>query len=180
MKRRDSCGALVLLVYLLGVGLVTGPSLYQLLVRHLPTPRIELVPFVDIISVLTDNTTPGLGAFANIVGNLILLAPLGFLLPLFWRYFDSARRTILFAGGLSLSIELIQLVAGGVTSVDDLILNTVGAALGFVLAKLLLLRVCPSLAPQRERRTEWWYPFGCWFMVIVLATVTDAMTLGLL
>ena len=179
MRRRDLCGALVLLVYLLGVGLVTGPSLYQLLVRHLPTPRIELVPFVDIISVLTDNTTPGLGAFANIVGNLILLAPLGFLLPLFWRYFDSAKRTILFAGGLSLSIELIQLVAGGVTSVDDLILNAVGAAFGFALARLLL-RVRPSLAPQRERRTEWWYPFGCWFTVIVLATVTDAMTLGLL
>lgn len=179
MRRRDLCGALVLLVYLLGVGLVTGPSLYQLLVRHLPTPRIELVPFVDIISVLTDSTTPGLGAFANIVGNLILLAPLGFLLPLFWRYFDSAKRTILFAGGLSLSIELIQLVAGGVTSVDDLILNTVGAAFGFVLAKLLL-RVCTSLAPQRERRIEWWYPFGCWLTVIVLATVMDAMTLGLL
>ena len=31
MKKRDVCGAIVLLVYLMGVGLVTGPSLYQLL-----------------------------------------------------------------------------------------------------------------------------------------------------
>ena len=51
MRRRDLCGVLLLLVYLLGVGLVTGPSLYQLLVWHFPTPRLELIPFADIISV---------------------------------------------------------------------------------------------------------------------------------
>lgn len=178
MRRRDLCGALLLLVYLMGVGLVTGPSLYQLLVWRLPTPRLELIPFNDIICVLTDKTSPGLGAFMNIVGNLALLAPLGFLLPLFWRYFDRARHTILFAAGLSLSIELIQLVAGGVTSVDDLILNTAGAAIGFALSKLLL-HVCPRLSPRKESGAEWVYPLACWFMVIVLATVMDIMTLGM-
>ena len=48
MKRRDVCGVLMLLVYLMGVGLVTGPSLYQLLVGRLPEPKLELIPFVDI------------------------------------------------------------------------------------------------------------------------------------
>lgn len=124
MKRRDVCGILVLLVYLMGVGLVTGPSLYQLLAGRLPEPKLELIPFADIVTVLQDTDTPGLGAFTNIVGNLALLAPLGFLLPLFWSCFSKARHTILFSAGLSLSIELIQLIAGGVTSVDDLILNT--------------------------------------------------------
>lgn len=172
MRRRDLCGIILLLVYLLGVGLVTGPSLYQLLVWHLPTPRLELIPFADIISVLMDTTTPGAGAFTNIVGNLVLLLPLGFLLPLFWRYFDSAKRTILFSAGLSLSIELIQIIAGGVTSVDDLIFNTVGAAIGFVLAKLLL-RACPRLMPQRARNAEWIYPFTCWIAVIAFYTLSD-------
>ncbi|MGO5029892.1 VanZ family protein [Candidatus Agathobaculum pullicola] len=179
MRRRDVCGVVLLLVYLMGVGLVTGPSLYQLLMGRLPEPRLELLPFADIIRVLTDKTSPGLGAFMNIVGNLALLAPLGILLPLFWRYFDRARHTILFAAGLSLSIELIQIVAGGVTSVDDMVLNTVGAAIGFALAKLLL-RVCPRLSPRKERGAQWIYPLACWLMVIVLVTVMDVMTLGMI
>ncbi len=176
MRRRDLCGALLLLVYLLGVGLVTGPSLYQLLIWHLPTPRLELVPFNDIVCVLTDTTSPGLGAFTNIVGNLMLLAPLGFLLPLFWRCFLSAKHTILLAAGLSLSIELIQLAAGGVTSVDDLILNTAGAAIGFLMARLLL-RVCPRLTPQHTRDKEWIYPLVCWFAVIAFYTGADCILL---
>lgn len=179
MKRRDVCGVLVLLVYMMGVGLVTGPSLYQMLVGRLPEPKLELIPFADIVTVLQDTDTPGLGAFTNIVGNLALLAPLGFLLPLFWSCFSKARHTILFSAGLSLSIELIQLIAGGVTSVDDLILNTAGAAFGYALAKLLL-RVRPRLAPRRDNRAAWGFPLACWLIVILLATVTDVMALGLI
>ena len=40
MKKRDVCGVIALLVYLMGVGLVTGPSLYQLLAGNLPEPRL--------------------------------------------------------------------------------------------------------------------------------------------
>ena len=178
MKKRDICGALVLLVYLMGVGLVTGPSLYQLLAGNLPEPRLELIPFADIVTILNDPGAPGLGVAANIAGNAALLAPLGFLLPLFWRYFGRAKRTILFGFGVSLSIELIQLIAGGVTSVDDLILNTAGAAAGFALAKLLL-RLCPRLVPKRQGRAQWAYPLTCWVMVIALATLSDVMMFGL-
>lgn len=177
MRQRDLFGVLLLLVYLLGVGLMTGPSLYQLLIWHLPAPRLELVPLSDIVSVLTDTTSPGLGAFTNIAGNLALLAPLGFLLPLFWRHFHSAKHIILFAAGLSLSIELIQLAAGGVTSVDDLILNTVGAVIGFLLAKLVF-RVYPQFAPQCEQHMQWLYPLGCWLVVIIFYTGADYILLS--
>lgn len=179
MKKRDVCGMLLLLVYLMGVGLVTGPSLYQLLAGNLPKPRLELIPFADIVAVLNDPDSPGLGVVANIAGNAALLAPLGFLLPLFWRYFSSAKRTILFGFGVSLSIELIQLIAGGVTSVDDLLLNTAGAAVGFMLSKLLM-RACPRLAPKRQGHAQWAYPLACWVAVILLATVSDVLTLGLI
>lgn len=178
MKKRDVCGVIALLVYLMGVGLVTGPSLYQLLAGNLPEPRLELIPFADIVTILNDPGAPGLGVAANIAGNAALLAPLGFLLPLFWRYFGRAKRTILFGFGVSLSIELIQLIAGGVTSVDDLILNTAGAAAGFALAKLLL-RLCPRLVPKRQGRGQWAYPLACWVMVIALATLSDVMIFGL-
>lgn len=102
-----------------------------------------------MISVVKSPEAPGLGAFVNITGNIALLFPLGLFLPLFWRWFERAGRTIWWCFGTSLSIELIQLVAGGVTSVDDLLLNTLGGALGFAAAKLLM-RACPK--PRRGAR----------------------------
>ena len=169
MRKRGIIGTLLLLVYLAGVGLFTGPSLAQLLVGHLPQPRLELIPFADMISVLTDKNAVGLGAFVNIAGNIALLFPLGLFLPLFWRWFERAGRTIL-------SIELIQLVAGGVTSADDLLLNTLGGALGFAAARLLM-RACPKLAPQGEGRAEWAAPLVCWIVIIAASTISDLLIL---
>ena len=130
MRKRGIIGTLLLLVYLAGVGLFTGPSLAQIFLGRLPQPRLELVPFADMISVVKSPEAPGLGPFVNIAGNIALLFPLGLFLPLFWRWFERAGRTIWWCFGTSLSIELIQLAAGGVTSADDLLLNTLGGALG--------------------------------------------------
>ena len=177
MSKRSVCGAVVLLVYLAGVGLLTGPSLYQLLAGSLPQPRLSLVPFADIAAVLRDPNAPGLGVAANLAGNVALLAPLGFALPLFWAWFARAGRTVGFCFGVSLSIELIQLVAGGVTSADDLLLNTLGAAIGYGAACMLLL-LAPRLAPRRTGRAEWLVPLGCWVAVIAGCTLSDLAFMG--
>lgn len=176
MRKRGIIGTLLLLMYLAGVGLFTGPSLAQLLVGRLPQPRLELIPFADIISVVTDSAAPGLGSFVNIFGNIALLFPLGLFLPLFWRWFERAGRTIWWCFGTSLSIELIQLVAGGVTSVDDLLLNTLGGAFGFAAAKLLM-RACPKLALTGEGRAEWAAPLVCWIVIIAASTISDLLIL---
>ncbi len=176
MRKRGIIGTLLLLVYLAGVGLFTGPSLAQLLVGHLPQPRLELIPFADMISVLTDKNAVGLGPFVNIAGNIALLFPLGLFLPLFWRWFERAGRTIRWCFGTSLSIELIQLAAGGVTSADDLLLNTLGGALGFAAAKLLM-KVCPKLKPQGEGRAQWAAPLVCWLAIIAASTISDLLIL---
>ena len=121
-----------------------------------PQPRLELVPFADIISVVTDSAAPGLGSFVNIFGNITLLFPLGLFLLLFWRWFERAGRTLGWCFGTSLSIELIQLVAGGVTSADD-----------------LLLKAFPKLAPTGEGRAQWAFPLACWLAVIAASTISD-------
>ena len=175
MRKRGIIGMLLLLMYLAGVGLFTGPSLAQLLIGRLPQPRLELIPFADMISVLTDKNAVGLGAFVNIAGNIALL-PLGLFLPLFWRWFERAGRTIGWCFGTSLSIELIQLAAGGVTSADDLLLNTLGGALGFAAARLLM-RACPKLAPQGEGRAERAAPLVCWLVIIAASTISDLLIL---
>ena len=176
MSKRGIIGTLLLLVYLAGVGLFTGPSLAQIFLGRLPQPRLELVPFADMISVVKSPEAPGLGPFVNIAGNIALLFPLGLFLPLFWRWFERAGRTIRWCFGTSLSIELIQLAAGGVTSADDLLLNTLGGALGFAAAKLLM-RACPKLAPQGEGRAEWAFPLSCWLAVIAASTISDLLIL---
>ena len=164
MRKRGIIGTLLLLMYLAGVGLFTGPSLAQIFLGRLPQPRLELIPFADMISVLTDKNAVGLGAFVNIAGNIALLFPLGLFLPLFWRWFERAGRTIRW------------LAAGGVTSADDLLLNTLGGALGFAAARLLM-RACPKLAPQGEGRAEWAAPLVCWIVIIAASTISDLLIL---
>lgn len=104
------------------------------------------------------------------------LFPLGLFLPLFRRWFERAGRTIGWCFGTSLSIELIQLAAGGVTSADDLLLNTLGGALGFAAARLLM-RACPKLAPTGEERAEWVAPLVCWIVIIAASTISDLLIL---
>jgi len=71
--------------------------------------------------------------------NVLLMAPLGFLLPILGRGYNMLRVT---GAGLlfSLMIELSQLLNMRSTDVDDLICNTLGAAVGY-LGFLLVSRV---------------------------------------
>lgn len=89
--------------------------------------------------------------------NVVLLLPLGF----FLRYLVGTRflPAVALGFGASLIFELTQLTglwfiypcAYRLFSVDDLILNTFGAALGWLLAGPVG-RLLPALEPDRERR----------------------------
>ena len=81
----------------------------------------------------------------NIFGNLLLLMPLGIFLPMFSVRFYSLKKVLLIAFLCSLTIEIIQYVSkffGSYRSVDidDVILNTAGAFLGFVIFDKILMR----------------------------------------
>ncbi len=78
----------------------------------------------------------------NTLGNLALFLPLGILLPLTFDRFRSLKRVMAIAFCLSLSIETIQFFSRFIGSlravdIDDVLLNTLGAFLGFVLYKLV-------------------------------------------
>lgn len=77
-----------------------------------------------------------LGTFAvltNILGNVIGFIPFGFILPVIIRKSRSPFVIILSGFLLSLCVEIIQLVTKvGCFDVDDLILNTLGAAIGYL------------------------------------------------
>ncbi len=70
----------------------------------------------------------------NILGNIIGFIPLGILLPILFVRLQRVGKTIVVVFLISLSFETIQLLFDlGVFDVDDLILNTLGGAIGYVL-----------------------------------------------
>lgn len=77
----------------------------------------------------------------NVIGNILLFVPMGFfLLYLFPKVRDwSFQRYILLMAAVILGIELFQLFfMCGHCDIDDLLLNLLGAYLGFQAARLLL------------------------------------------
>ena len=90
-------------------------------------PRINCIPFRNIIDYEIRRE-----AVINIIGNICLFIPTGILLPILYRRLDSFRKVILTGAGLSLVIEIIQLLLpNSVTDIDDLMLNTLGVAIGY-------------------------------------------------
>lgn len=68
-------------------------------------------------------------------GNIGMFAPVGFGLAMLWN--QRKWYHALFVGGIfSFTIELIQVFAGRVSDIDDVILNTTGTLLGFILYRL--------------------------------------------
>ena len=78
----------------------------------------------------------------NILGNIILLAPLAFIMPLISKKFRSLRSVVILCFCTSLFIEFLQFLSlfiGNLRSVDidDIIFNTLGAFIGFGAFKIL-------------------------------------------
>ncbi|MBN8194230.1 VanZ family protein [Bacillus sp. NTK074B] len=75
--------------------------------------------------------------FYNTFGIVILFMPLGFLLPKVFSNLNTLKNVLFFALVLSLCIEVFQFLTKlGVLDVDDVILNLIGAALGYLIFKI--------------------------------------------
>ena len=91
-------------------------------------PTLNLIPFQDFSA----------RNMEGMVLNAIMFAPLGFLLPAYFERYRHWGRTLAAGFLTSLTVELIQLFTFRATDVDDLIMNTLGTLVGFLLAKLIL------------------------------------------
>lgn len=99
------------------------------------TYNIEL--FKEINRFWTHRETLGdFIVFANLAGNVIIFIPFGIFLPMASKYRDFIA-TCGYSFILSLMVELFQLVTRiGSFDVDDLLLNTLGGALGYIIMVL--------------------------------------------
>ena len=73
------------------------------------------------------------------IANIIMFVPMGFLLPLLWANCSRLWKTVLFCFVFSLVIELMQLLNHRATDIDDLLMNTIGGAVGYAGYKAVYL-----------------------------------------
>lgn len=109
----------ILLVLAEVLALTTKP------IHNSDASSLHLMPGSDIVTEFT-----GRGSLWQIAGNLLLLAPLGVLVPLRVPALRSIGRITALAFVVSVGLELAQhlLHSGRVTSTDDVLLNTLGVA----------------------------------------------------
>lgn len=94
-----------------------------------PTPNLEPLQTISACWSMGGETL-----VVNLLGNLILTAPLGIIGPWFW---DQARcgiglRVLLCGFAVSIAIEATQYACDHrMADVDDVLLNTIGAGMGF-------------------------------------------------
>ena len=95
-------------------------------------------PFTEIRRFLTCSAQLGTRAvMVNLLGNVLAFMPLGLILPVIIKNMRKGIRVILWGFLFSMCVESIQLVTRvGSFDVDDIILNTTGVLLGFLLFRL--------------------------------------------
>lgn len=75
--------------------------------------------------------------FVNLLGNVLLFIPAGFLLPRIFRKLQKFIPFFLTCFGMILCVELLQLFTLlGSFDVDDILLNLLGMSLGFLIYRL--------------------------------------------
>lgn len=123
-----------------------------------PDLNLNLIPFLDMV-----------GDLRSTLLNVVLFVPLGLMLPLIWEKYRTGKNAVLFGLGMSLAIELLQILTLRATDINDLITNTLGTFLGFLIAKVLMGKF-PAL---RELIKEW----EAWEVYAVCAAVFAIMFL---
>ena len=96
--------------------------------------RYNLIPFVEIRRFWMDREQVGnFAMILNIFGNVVGFVPFGYILPVINDRFRNWLLIVVSGFSLSLCVETAQLIFRvGSFDVDDLLLNTLGALLGYV------------------------------------------------
>ena len=107
--------------------------------------RYNLVLFKEIRRFIVYREQLGAFAvFSNLLGNILIFMPFGFFISMASRS-SSFFKALFNSVGLSLCVEVLQLVTRvGSFDVDDILLNTIGGILGYIVFVIcnLIRRKC--------------------------------------
>lgn len=106
--------------------------------------ELNFIP--SIFRYITGELTGGGWIIFMFLGNILLFLPLGFLLPIVWNKKSFAN--YICAGIItSVALELIQPIMGRSFDIDDLITNTIGFIIGY-----LLYIICDNFCKRKCRK----------------------------
>jgi glycopeptide antibiotics resistance protein len=99
----------------------------------------NLIPLKEIKRFLNYYQTLGFQAvLLNLLGNIVAFIPFGMILPVLHQRFRAFGFMMLLTLEFSLGVEVIQLAFKvGSFDVDDLLLNTIGGVLGYIIFMLM-------------------------------------------
>ncbi len=162
IRRKQPLGhiavSFVLCFYLVGILTMTGIWFLGPF-----SPRVELVPFADMIK------SP-----LYTMLNVLLFLPLGVFLPILYKKVDRMEKAALTGFLLSLAVEILQMFGSGTSDVNDLIANTIGACVGFSIANGLRKSIPESKLKEIQITGAWcgWeFAFFCMICIMMMITV---------
>jgi glycopeptide antibiotics resistance protein len=149
MRRKILVAIFVVYLGVVAALTVVPAHLTPLRIRSTDPNHINLIPLDYSFRCFRQDRGmhPHLTAFClrNTLGNVALFMPLGILLPLIDTRFRTFKRMLLIGLALSLAIETVQFGLRFIgnpraVDIDDVLLNTLGACLGFLIYRGLKLR----------------------------------------
>lgn len=103
-------------------------------------PHFNFVPFLYMFS-----------AWETTLLNVLLFFPLGFFLTTMWTSFLSPVRTVLLGFCISLMVEVLQIFTYRASDINDLMTNTLGTLLGYLLGRFFL-KAFPDIIPRGNKK----------------------------
>ena len=136
---------LIFAVYISAVFYFTGVGTIFDLLRYgieIKADQINMLPFsqdIDIVAYFL---------------NVLLFVPLGVLLPFIWPNTNGLKCTVYSGLSFSLLIEISQLFNNRCTDIDDLILNTLGSLIGYLLFMMFTHKTKRTIRPVNYFKYE--------------------------
>lgn len=111
--------------------------------REFPVRNFNIVPLrnkIHYVQTWQQHTAPeNAEVYKDVLGNILIFIPFPFLL-LFLLGFKNYRRLLLLSFVSSAGVELLQFITNvGVADIDDILFNTLGAAIGKLMMYMVAL-----------------------------------------
>lgn len=155
---RISAAFLLALYFAFAAGFLFFPILYDAGMFKTGAPTVNLIPIRTLMDDFQHHSFEA--AFKQVIGNVIVFLPFGFLIPILFSKFQHALKFAFLSLTFSVLIELIRFsisvfthIPNHAADINDVLLNLAGGMLGYCL--YVLLKVCRKrLVSVRQHHHE--------------------------
>lgn len=120
-----------------GIESETNKPFFEFVFRTKEMRGHNLIPFRSVFcqlfgrNELLDEGDRRIWGLANLLGDLVTYIPIGLLLPITWKKFEHLHNVVVLVLLVSIIIEVLQFSLCYVGDIDDVIMHTISAVIGF-------------------------------------------------